>query len=139
MGGHLKKARALKGLNQVAAAKLLAVCQMTYIHWERDQTAEIPAICMPKVIEFIGYNPEPEPQAANDRLKWKRRTHGYTAKSRGVELGIHECTVCAREAGEVSAEHLSDIQEYLGDSHFEPLEGRKYAGRKAMATSQRAS
>lgn len=38
----------------------------------------IPAVRMPAVIQFLGYNPEPEPEPVGARLRWKRRSLGWT-------------------------------------------------------------
>lgn len=98
VGGHIKKARVLKGLTQVEAAKHFGVCEATFLHWEKDQTKEIPAVYVPKVIAFVGYNPEQKPEEEGLMLKWSRRSRGRTPTVRALQLNVHKSTVCARES-----------------------------------------
>lgn len=95
--GQIKKARILKRHKQIEAARLLGVSKATVLHGERDETEEIPAVYVPKIIRFVGYNAEIKLAQPGPLSKWFRRSRGQTAKARARELNVPELTGCAWE------------------------------------------
>jgi transcriptional regulator with XRE-family HTH domain len=43
--------------------------------------------CIPKVIEFLGYNPIPWPDDLMERLAWYKQVNGLTLEHLGAEMG----------------------------------------------------
>jgi len=43
--------------------------------------------CMPKVIEFLGYNPIPCPDGLMDRLAWYKLVNGLPLEEPGSKMG----------------------------------------------------
>lgn len=50
------------------------------MNWEMGHIKAISAARMPGVIAYLGYNPEPRPDAVGEQLKWKRRSLGWTPR-----------------------------------------------------------
>ena len=72
VGDHLRKRRLDLRLLQREAAGQIGVDTATITNWELGQTT--PALCwMPNVIQFLGYDPEPEPETVGQSLKCYRQ------------------------------------------------------------------
>lgn len=68
LGQHLKKRRIKLGLHQKAVAERLGLDECTIGNWEKDRTC--PAVrYLPRLIEYLGYDPFPTPQSFGDRLR----------------------------------------------------------------------
>ncbi len=77
VGDRLKKRRYELGLYQKDAAALLRVTQGTLIGWEKGR--KDPAIQFwPRVIKFLGYDPNGELRTLGERLLAARRRLGVT-------------------------------------------------------------
>ena len=92
LGEHLKRRRKLLGLLQREAAARIGCDQFTYINWETDKARPI-APRFKKVIEFLGYDPLPEPESLAERILAKRRAAGLTFKEVAQRLGIDSGTL----------------------------------------------
>ena len=64
----------------------------TYANWEKDRCQ--PAIRhWPGIIEFLGYDPNPEPKTFGEKLLAYRRRHGLSRKALARQLGLDEATL----------------------------------------------
>lgn len=86
LGEHLKKRRRQLGLLQREAAARLGVGTDTYANWEKGKTEPVAAQFRP-VIEFLGYDPTPQPRTLIDRLEAKQRSLGATLSQVAGHLG----------------------------------------------------
>lgn len=98
LGEHLNKRRIEAGLFQRQVALQIGVTLFTLINWEKDRTRAA-ARHWPKIIEFLGHDPNPEPEALGDRLKVRRRRLGLSRKQAARRLGIDEETLRRVENG----------------------------------------
>jgi DNA-binding transcriptional regulator YiaG len=67
-------------------------------NWEKGYTN--PAIrCWPGIIEFLGYDPNPEPSDLAQRIQWARRRRGLSLRGLAVQLGVDPDTLRRWERG----------------------------------------
>jgi transcriptional regulator with XRE-family HTH domain len=98
LGDHLKRRRLELGLLQREVAEQLGVSESTLRHWEKYTTT--PAIrFVPRILEFLGYDPYPEPIDLSQRLFWARRRRGRSIREVARELGIDPGTLQRWERG----------------------------------------
>lgn len=96
LGERLKRARVSRGLTQKEAALLLKVDAGTVLNWEQGTS---PAITlMPRILQFLGYDPFPEPTTLSGRMQAKRRAMGWTIREAAEQLGVYEGTWAEWEA-----------------------------------------
>jgi DNA-binding transcriptional regulator YiaG len=70
----------------------------TYANWEKDH--RYPAMKhWPKIIEFLGYDPNPEPKTIGERLVAHRRQLGLSRKALAEQFSVDEATLSKWEAG----------------------------------------
>ena len=86
LGQHLKTRRRELGLLQREAAAQMGVCKEAYANWEKDRTKPVASQFRP-VVEFLGYDPTPEPKTLAERLEAKRRALGATLDQVATTLG----------------------------------------------------
>jgi DNA-binding XRE family transcriptional regulator len=80
----------------------------TYANWEKDRC--YPAMRhWPGIIEFLGYDPSPEPKTTGDRLLTYRRRQGLSRKALAGLLGVDETTLWRWEAGQRKPERESHV------------------------------
>lgn len=82
VGEHVLRRRSENGLTRQELSAQFGVDESTLMNWELGRTKTVPAAAIPAVIQFLGYNPEPEPgpEHVGARLKWKRRSLGWSAR-----------------------------------------------------------
>jgi transcriptional regulator with XRE-family HTH domain len=86
------------GLMQEDVARRVGVNKWTVLNWESGKTA--PAVRFyPRIISFLGYNPLPEGETFQERLKAARQARGLSWKRLAKELGVWESTVRDWEMG----------------------------------------
>ncbi|WP_082820102.1 helix-turn-helix domain-containing protein [Desulfuromonas sp. DDH964] len=85
LGDHLRRRRFELRLYQKDVAKQIGVTTSTIWNWENGWSS-ITLCCMPKVIEFIGYNPIPCPEDPMGRLAWYRQVKGLSLEQLGAEM-----------------------------------------------------
>jgi transcriptional regulator with XRE-family HTH domain len=85
LGDHLRRRRLELGLYQKDVAEQIGVTASTIWNWENDWSS-ITLSCMPKVIEFLGYNPIPCPEDLLERLAWYKQVKGLTLEQLGAEM-----------------------------------------------------
>ena len=67
-------------------------------NWELEHTK--PSIRqIPRVIEFLGFDPFPSPQCRSERISAVRRRLGMSQRELAVRLGVDSKTVCDWESG----------------------------------------
>lgn len=99
------------GLHRKAAAKLLGAHATIVANWEKDRAA--PAVWhLPKVIQFLGYDPRPKPSTVADRLKQHRTALGLSQEAMSKRLGVDPTTLRRWESGgrEPQGEYLAKIE-----------------------------
>lgn len=80
------------GRTQKEVATLLNVNEWTYLLWEGDRNE--PTIRMwPKLIGFLGYDPNCEPKTDGEALMALRRQFGLSRKRMAKIAGCDESTV----------------------------------------------
>ncbi|MGK2907631.1 MAG: helix-turn-helix transcriptional regulator [Desulfuromonadales bacterium] len=85
LGDHLRRRRLALGLYQKDVAAKIGVTTSSIWNWEHGWS--ITSRCIPKVIEFLGYNPIPCPDEVMERLGWYKHVNGLTLEQLGVEMG----------------------------------------------------
>jgi transcriptional regulator with XRE-family HTH domain len=92
IGDHLKRRRLQLHLMQAEIAKQLGVHVESVKNWERGAgTPKIRQI--PKIVAFLGYEPEPEPEALPKRIAYARRRLGFTQEDLARALGVNPVTI----------------------------------------------
>ena len=92
LGEHLKKRRHELELRQKDVAARLWVNEWTIVNWEKDKTQ--PSVrYLPRIIDFLGYDPYPAPQSLADELVAQRRRLGLSRKRLARKLTIDEGTL----------------------------------------------
>ena len=80
LGEHLKRRRLQLHLMQADLAYRLGVHLESLKNWERGVTNPIIRY-IPRILEFLGYDPESEPTLTSQRLIHVRRRLGLTQKA----------------------------------------------------------
>ena len=115
VGDHLKKRRYELGLFQKDVALALEVNDWTICNWENNKTT--PAVrYLPRIIEFLGYYPYPDPETLGERLLACRRHLGLSCKRMAQRLCVDEGTLAKWERGTLapSGKHQRSVKEFLG-------------------------
>lgn len=86
LGDHLKKRHRELGLLQREVAKQMGINPWTYLNWEKGKTEPV-ASQFKSMIDFLGYDPTPEPTTLAERLHAKRRATGITFDQVAAYLG----------------------------------------------------
>ena len=85
LGDHLRRRRFELGLYQKNVAAQIGVTTSTIWNWENGWSS-ITLSCMPKVIEFLGYNPIPCPEDLMEKLAWYKQVNGLSLEQLGAEM-----------------------------------------------------
>ena len=115
VGDHLRKRRLDLRLLQREVAEQIGVDTTTITNWELGHTT--PALCrMPNVIQFLGYDPQPQPETLGQALKRRRQVRGMSQREMAKRLGVDPATVgrSEREARIPAGEFLRRVQILLG-------------------------
>jgi hypothetical protein len=75
---------------------MLGVGHFTYMTWEKDKKRPFPRY-YPAIIEWLGYDPLPEPKTEGARLRHDRLTRGLTSQQMADKMGIDQGTLLTRE------------------------------------------
>lgn len=94
----MKKRRLQLHLMQKDVAQLLGVHVESLKNWERDVGSPL-IRQIPRIIAFLGYDPEPEPQLLSGRIAYVRRRLGLTQEDLAKALAIDPVTVYRWEKG----------------------------------------
>ncbi len=97
LGDHIKRRRLELGLYQAQVAKILTVDESTITNWEKRRTSPTLRL-LPKIIEFLGYNPLIGNQnTLGERLLRYRKGQGITQKELAKQIGIDPTTLSRLE------------------------------------------
>jgi transcriptional regulator with XRE-family HTH domain len=98
LGEHLKRRRLELHLLQTDVARRLGVHFETLKNWERGIGSPM-VRHIPAIIKFLGYDPEPEPEALPKRIAYARRRLGMTQEQLAEALSVDPVTVYRWEKG----------------------------------------
>ena len=119
LGDHLKKRRLTLQLFQKGISLRLGINEWTYLLWENDRCE--PMIRMwPKVIEFLGYYPFPDPKILGERILAYRRHNGLSVARTAELLGVDKATLTRWESG--TAPHLEAHRRALDEILARPTQ-----------------
>ena len=99
LGEHLKKRRLELHLLQTEVARRIGVHVESIKNWERG-VSEPTTRTLPKLIDFLGHNPLPEPDNLPSQIAHVRRRLGLTQEDTAKAFGIHPDTVGRWERGD---------------------------------------
>ncbi len=85
LGDHLRRRRLELGLYQKDVAIQIGVTTSTLWNWEHGWKVDLKFV--PRVIQFLGYNPIPQPKGILERLAWYKQVNGLTLEQLGAEMG----------------------------------------------------
>ena len=98
LGEHLKKRRHESGLFQRDLRIRFNLEKETYANWEKDRRS--PAMKhWPGIIDFLGYDPNPEPRTLGEQLLAYRRRHRLSRVALARHLCVDGTTLWRWEAG----------------------------------------
>ena len=103
VGDHIRKRRVAMKSRQKDVAEQVGVDVTTVRNWEGNRTAP-DFRAMPAIIEYLGYNPMPEPESAAVRLVWHRTSLGLSQEEAARQMGVDPGTLARFERGENVAE-----------------------------------
>ena len=114
LGEHLKNHRLQLAWRQKDVAQFLQVDDWTICNWENDKTSP-PIRFLPRIIEFLGYDPFPEPECFGEEIAAARRRLGLSRKRLARKLSVDEGALERWEKGVNSpeGEHLRQLTEFL--------------------------
>ena len=85
LGDHLRRRRIELELYQKDVAAKLGVTTSTVWNWENTGSVDLRFI--PRVINFLGYNPIPQPEDLLKKLAWYKQVNGLSLEQLGTEMG----------------------------------------------------
>jgi transcriptional regulator with XRE-family HTH domain len=98
LGDHIRKKRLDLLLLQAEVALQIGVDEPSVYNWERNRI--FPQVHqIPKIIEFLGYNPMPTPKTLTEKLIAARENLGLTQKAMAERLGVDPTTLARWEKG----------------------------------------
>lgn len=99
LGQRLSFRRHEFGHRMIDAAAIADVDPKTWMWWERGER-EPDVYQYPTIIQYLGYEPWPEPVTLEEKLLAKRRRHGLSIKRAAEIAGVDEGTFGRWESGE---------------------------------------
>ena len=115
IGEHVRERRRALGISQAQAARRIGLCRDALVRWEMNRT--IPDVrMMPKVIEFLGYDPQPPATTFRELLLRTRRSLGLNQPEIAALLSVPESTFHDWERGrsEPGAKRKALVEERIG-------------------------
>jgi len=91
IGDHVRKARIERGQEQGEVARILGVTKCTVWNWENHRSSPPIHQCK-RVIEFLGYDPFPEPETFSEKLIAFRRHLGLRVKDAAALASVDPCS-----------------------------------------------
>jgi transcriptional regulator with XRE-family HTH domain len=89
-----------RGLMQEHVAAALGVSVSTICNWEGNHTS-VATRFLPKVVDFLGYDPRQETGQLGDRIRMQRERLGLSQAALAEKLGLNVSTVVAWERDRV--------------------------------------
>ena len=96
LGDRIRARRIDLGLLQREAASRIGVTGEAVHNWEGDH-AEPEVRFYPALIDFLGYNPLPEPRTLGEAVKRERMNRGWSMARLAKEVGVDSGTVARLE------------------------------------------
>jgi transcriptional regulator with XRE-family HTH domain len=92
LGEHLKRRRLELHRHQKEVAQRLGVHFESFKNWERG--IAVPTVrYVPKIIEFLGYDPELVPETPSRRIAYARRRLGFTQEDLAKALKVDSVSI----------------------------------------------
>lgn len=89
-----------RGLWQEHIAEMLGVSVSTICNWEGNHTS-VATRLLPKVVDFLGYDPREKVEQLGDRIRIERERQGLSQVALAKKLGLNASTVVAWERDRV--------------------------------------
>jgi transcriptional regulator with XRE-family HTH domain len=83
---------------QKEVAEILGVEVNTVVGWEIGR-AQPKVSYLPRIIDFLGYDPLPQAEGLGERLRAKRQSLGLTQYQLAEQLGVYKQTITLVETG----------------------------------------
>ena len=96
LGDHLRARRINSGLLQREVAARIGTTKEVIHNWERGH-AEPQVRYYPALVEFLGYNPLPEPRTLGQAVRRQRMSRGWSIARLAREAGVNPATVSRLE------------------------------------------
>ena len=96
IGEHIKRERQLRGLRQCDVATELGVNTFTICNWENGQAVGRPRY-YPIIIDWLEYDPFPEPQTIGQKLLQDRLRLGLTSQEMAQRNGVDQSVILKGE------------------------------------------
>jgi site-specific DNA recombinase len=114
LGDHIRKRRLDLTLTQQQVADIIGVTESSIYNWERATNPEIRFF--PMIMQFLGYDPQPETTTVAHRLARYRLTLGLSLRKMAELLRVDEGALARWERGEKlpAGSVLAKIEALLG-------------------------
>ncbi len=86
------------GLFQRQVAEGIGVSEATIYNWEGNESLPSDRY-MPRIIQFLGYDPVPAPKTLSEKLRHCRQLLGLTLKAMAKRLGVDPTSLRKWERG----------------------------------------
>jgi transcriptional regulator with XRE-family HTH domain len=129
LGEEIRKRRLDLNLRQIDVAKIIGCDEMTVVNWEKGYAS--PRINhMPKVVEFLGFNPFQQCGTLAQRIVSHRKAPRLTQKDSARQLGVDPSTHARLERGELEPKgrYVVAAEEFLSGK------GSKASGPNTLTT-----
>jgi len=115
----LRRRRSELAFSRETAARKLSVSERTWRAWETGRSPLVEH--WPRIIEFLGFEPWPNPVTLAQTLKAARRRQGLTIESAAAVLGIDPNTLWWWEHDRKPhlRAHQARIAAFVGENHLE--------------------
>ncbi|MDD2539488.1 MAG: helix-turn-helix transcriptional regulator, partial [Desulfuromonadaceae bacterium] len=119
LGEHIRKARMDRGELQKDVAEQIGVSKDTICYWENGRV-EPEIRYHPAIIDYLGYNPFPEPEDTIKRLEWFKMTNGLAFEGLAAKTGIHSQQLQAWISGSKTPidRSIRKIENMLSKTHL---------------------
>jgi DNA-binding transcriptional regulator YiaG len=97
LGEHIRTRRQGLALRQIDLAIAWQVDEHSVVNWEKGASPN--DRYYPRILEFLGYDPRPEPGALGEQLIWKRQGLGLPRKQAAKLIGVDEGSLARWERG----------------------------------------
>ncbi|WP_414694286.1 helix-turn-helix domain-containing protein [Phenylobacterium sp.] len=115
LGARLRRRRRELDLTQSEVAERLGANLWSVLKWE--QKGRLPSVeFYPAIIQFLGYEPWPEPSTLAEAHAAERRRRGLSISAVAAEIGVYEGTWTRWERGEWKLTHRTAeaVERFLG-------------------------
>lgn len=99
IGDHVRARRLDLGLTQAELGEILGVSEPTVYNWEKHRT-DPDLRTLPRVIDWLGYDPRPEREDLVARVAAERQRQGLSQRELAERLGTDQSSLSAWERGE---------------------------------------